>query len=470
MLEKYPKIQSQITEEIYKEISEIFGNSLEGYGRPQIYDHNWASLNKKFPKDIIREALIIYILENKCPFPFKIIDIKEVCSLFLKLRAEPYMNFIEEIKYKEVEGFRLKALYKFKFVEEEHSFDEEGCLLINAGHNFNRGSDYFQQENRYSCGTWQLPSPLEAWGNWNSLKAILGPIWRLEKPYLNEDRYTEGIRLGLYNATQFKPPVAKTVYDMFKAKSVLDISCGWGDRLFGFYTSNALSYTGFDPNPAVYEKYKEQCLHYEKILGRDATLTNYDGYFECKGVKFVRIYNKPAEDVDYSTINPIDVVFSSPPYFSTEKYASENKESQSWFRYQDHLDWQNKFLHKVLEKCSSVLKPDGIIAVNIVDGSIKGERQKICAPMINFCEKDLGLNYKGQIGMAMKKRPNTDIHRMVVQKENESNEDFRERLTKVDMLISEIPYIEPIFVFTNKNIKLDMSLLDEVQNDDDLFQ
>ena len=46
-------------------------------------------------------------------------------------------------------------------------------------------------------------------------------------------------RLGTYIATQFKPNVAKAIYHMTDAKKVLDTSCGWGDRLAGFYTSDA---------------------------------------------------------------------------------------------------------------------------------------------------------------------------------------------------------------------------------------
>ena len=44
-------------------------------------------------------------------------------------------------------------------------------------------------------------------------------------------------RLGAYIATQFKPVVAKCFYEMTNAKTVLDTSCGWGDRLCGFYAT-----------------------------------------------------------------------------------------------------------------------------------------------------------------------------------------------------------------------------------------
>ena len=54
---------------------------------------------------------------------------------------------------------------------------------------------------------------------------------------LSDKSYISAFRLGTYIATQFKPIVAKTVYNMTEAKRVLDTSCGWGDRLAGFFAS-----------------------------------------------------------------------------------------------------------------------------------------------------------------------------------------------------------------------------------------
>ena len=54
---------------------------------------------------------------------------------------------------------------------------------------------------------------------------------------------------------------------MSNANKVLDTSCGWGDRLCGFYASNAKEYIGCDPNPNTYERYKKQCIEYERLLG-----------------------------------------------------------------------------------------------------------------------------------------------------------------------------------------------------------
>ena len=58
-------------------------------------------------------------------------------------------------------------------------------------------------------------------------------IWRgvNDAKELSRDTYTMSFRLGTYIATQFKPIVAKTIYEMSDAKTVLDTSMGWGDRL-----------------------------------------------------------------------------------------------------------------------------------------------------------------------------------------------------------------------------------------------
>ena len=61
---------------------------------------------------------------------------------------------------------------------------------------------------------------------------------------LNDKSYISAFRLGTYIATQFKPNVAKTIYQMTNAKKVLDTSCGWGDRLAGFFCSDAEEYIG----------------------------------------------------------------------------------------------------------------------------------------------------------------------------------------------------------------------------------
>ena len=75
---------------------------------------------------------------------------------------------------------------------------------------------------------------------------------------LSEASYMSAFRLGTYIATQFKPNVAKTIYQLTNAKRVLDTSCGWGDRLVAFCLGRAEEYIGCDPNPNTYENIRNK--------------------------------------------------------------------------------------------------------------------------------------------------------------------------------------------------------------------
>ena len=60
----------------------------------------------------------------------------------------------------------------------------------------------------------------------------------------------------------------QAIYDITNAKTVLDTSCGWGDRLAGFFASDAEEYYGYDPNPNTYQRYQEQISSYNKLLSK----------------------------------------------------------------------------------------------------------------------------------------------------------------------------------------------------------
>lgn len=63
--------------------------------------------------------------------------------------------------------------------------------------------------------------------------------------------------------------------------------------------------------------------------------------------------------------NSLDVCFTSPPYFNTERYS--NEESQSYKKYETTSDWMDNFLMKTIDNCYLGLKNGGILAINIAD-------------------------------------------------------------------------------------------------------
>ena len=165
---------------------------------------------------------------------------------------------------------------------------------------------------------------------------------------------------------------------MTDAKKVLDTSCGWGDRLAGFYTSDAEEYIGCDPNPNTFLKYYKQIETYEKFLG------NTD----------VKIHAGQTTK---------DCAFTSPPYFSTEEYnkGGEHEEDQSWFKFNEYEKWRDDFYLPVSLNSHKSLSENGFLFVNIMDPKIKGKRYYSCDELVDSLEE----YFIGQIGMRIMQRP-----------------------------------------------------------------
>jgi tRNA1(Val) A37 N6-methylase TrmN6 len=181
---------------------------------------------------------------------------------------------------------------------------------------------------------------------------------------------------------------------MMGAKVILDFSAGWGDRLAGFYASSAKTYIGIDPRKENHPIYREQINFYDKNLG----------WFEEK--KSVYLYESPAEDWDNSEwVNKVDLVFTSPPYFNTERYSYD--ETQSWVRYKDINSWNENFLHKALDNVWGTLKSGGYMVVNIADIYDRSKQSyvKICEPMVDYMKQKQDCIFEGAIGMELSVRP-----------------------------------------------------------------
>ena len=243
---------------------------------------------------------------------------------------------------------------------------------------------------RMACGSYGFKSPIERWNEGDNIWGAFGPIWRgvNDSKSLLPETYTMAFRLGTYIATQFKPIVAKTFYEMCDAKTVLDTSMGWGDRLTAFYASNATHYIGCDPNPNTFKRYKKMIEFYDKLTG---------------GKKTVQMYRCGAEDLPWDKIKNVDCAFTSPPYFSTERYneGGEHEEDQSWSRYDTYEKWRDNFYLQVSQKSFESLSDRGFLMVNILDPKVKGKRYHSGDDLVNSLKE----HFIGQIGMRIMQRP-----------------------------------------------------------------
>ena len=114
------------------------------------------------------------------------------------------------------------------------------------------------------------------------MTSLMGSAYSLKLPKI--DRSALRVMLGLrkYICSQFKPNVAKALYDLFKVKNVMDFSMGWGDRLAGFFASqNTELYVGVDPRKENHPIYREQADYYEGQLTMFETMKKVDFYCEA---------------------------------------------------------------------------------------------------------------------------------------------------------------------------------------------
>ena len=342
----------------------------------------WAYIKETFDRPDIQETLVEILKDYE--LPTLELTIKDAYKDFMKLKGIQWPDYLKKSQW------YARSEYKWPL-------NKKIIRRINRG---NDASNYFQQYNRWSVDGTISPGPVRTWGNPKFMYTLLGSLFTLEVEKVDRGTLRSCIGLRKYICSQFKPNVAKSIYDMFKAENILDFSMGWGDRLAGFYASDyGKHYVGLDPRKENHPIYKEQSEFYDKHLG----------FFEHE--RKSEFYCSPAEEFDFSQYdNYFDLVFTSPPYFNVERYSYDD--TQSWVRYKDIDDWNTEFLQKTLKNLWSSIKSGGYLLVNIsdVNASSKGRKAKgwlpICDPMNDFLDTFKGSEYQGCIGYEMAKRPN----------------------------------------------------------------
>ena len=290
-------------------------------------------------------------------------------------------------------------------------------------------SDYFLHDNRMAVGTEKHPAPKVVWSEKKHINLLLKSIWSLKMFQINENTLKSAIGNKHYICAQFNPSIAKCIYDTFKAERILDFSMGWGDRLCGFFASKyGKHYVGVDPNVSNHACYNKEAEFLNGLL---------------KNKKTHEFIIDGAEFVDYSKYYPLDLAFTSPPYFSKELYSDDEK--QSFKNYKTGDAWKTGFLYKTMENIKKGLKENGYLIVNISDVNISDKRVLICDDMVKYAES-IGYEYIGGFGMQLAKRPN-----------------------KYDTFAfnpAEDIYVEPCFVFKNgkydENSEIDYQIRNSV--------
>ena len=189
-------------------------------------------------------------------------------------------------------------------------------------------------------------------------------------------------------ATNFKPMNAKALYEKYTPKNgiIYDFSSGFGGRMLGALSSdNNYTYIGTEPNTESYKNLLNLGKYIEDVTGR---INSFD--LRCQG----------SEDVDLVD-NSIDFAFSSPPYFTLEKYC--NEDTQCYIKYPTLEEWFDGYVKPTIENIHNSLKRGRYYAVNIADFKIGSDQIWFVDRWIEI-SRSVGFDFIKKISMKLQTR------------------------------------------------------------------
>jgi 16S rRNA G966 N2-methylase RsmD len=269
-------------------------------------------------------------------YTFKISKINNLISKFDNIIHEQKPNYIKNF----IQKINLNNKHQFLLIEEKWETNEELNLL----------TDYFTEDVRIKCNFKNNLSPLDYFNaNYNKINNI----FHLD----NVDKNNKIIDFDIikfkdymfYNSkfcNNFRISVALSILNIFKPKSWLDISAGWGDRLISAILFGIDEYFGVDPNIELQDKYKN-------IINTLVDKNKQNNFKIIKsGFENAIIPNRK-----------YDIVFSSPPFFDTEIYT--NDIDDSLIKNNTIEKWYNDFLLFSVYKAIEYLNIDGHLVLYI---------------------------------------------------------------------------------------------------------
>ena len=264
-----------------------------------IDEKEWTFVKGYFEKEDVRESLAKVAMTY--PMPTMEMTEEDCRRDFNKLKGTWVYDILKEGEWfaRSEAGYEWPLTYRAGLSRGKQWYFARN----NTG---NKASNYFQQENRWSVESSGYPGPKRTWETFDFMKSLMGAAYSLKLDKIDRSILRTMIGLRKYICSQFKPNVAKAMYDLFKAKNIMDFSMGWGDRLAGFYASmNTELYVGVDPRKENHPIYRKQADYYDSLLTMFETPKKVDFYCEA------------AEDFYYDGYDDtFDIIFTSPQYFN----------------------------------------------------------------------------------------------------------------------------------------------------------
>lgn len=276
---------------------------------------------------------------------FEIKDVDYALEIIFKYHRKGGFPHYDVPNHKRLQQF--KSLQKF----DEKTLIKDG-KIDQTMHGLSLAWTYFPHWVDVICGSSKL-SPIEYWNDDDKLKEIIRKTWNWQIKHgngsftLNRLRQNFKIYGGNQSVSNFRPSAAKYIYNTYGNGGVVwDMSCGWGGRMLGFLSSECKKYIGTEPSTKTFNGLER--------LNNDINLAGKDVELHKLGSEVF----KPEKE-------SLDLCFTSPPYFDTEKYSDE--ETQSYKKYPSEETWINGFLKDTISNCYYGLKVGGKMILNIAN-------------------------------------------------------------------------------------------------------
>lgn len=201
-------------------------------------------------------------------------------------------------------------------------------------------------------------------------------------------------RDGVRSVVNFKPAIAKFVYDTYCRKNgrVLDPCAGYGGRLAGCIASNkGIHYHGIDPHGETAVGNMRMAAFFREKWQVERT---FDFEFKFDLGCAEEIMPCLAQD-------SYDLIFTSPPYFDVEKYSMNP--DQSYRKFDTYETWRQGFLKQIIKNSAIMCKPQGRVVLNV-----KNYKDMRIADDVLKLTSSVGLNLKKTHHMRL---PNLEYNR-----------------------------------------------------------
>jgi hypothetical protein len=259
----------------------------------------------------------------------------------------PYYNKYYKLNrtdfLKTIKNFEPTILKTIPKEMSKHTFEKYNNSYFIIKENYaetshiNNITDYFSESVRVKCKFADNVSPYDYW---TKNKDTL-----IQKQKQKHGKVTiYNLREAMYFNTKlcnnFRISVALTILRTFKPDSWLDISAGWGDRLLSAIFYKIKLYVSCDPNLDLHKYYD---LMIDTFVPKNKTknfMIHKNGFLQA-----------PFEQTDF------DLVFSSPPFFTLERYSNFSENSITQFN--TEKDWCDYFFIPSLIRAYNLLKKGG---------------------------------------------------------------------------------------------------------------